>query len=157
MYYIYKLTKPTDNGIYIGRTRQELLHRLYQHRAQSKKLNLKVYNWFDNSCQIELIEITDNKEREIEIIKQYVENPDYEVMNTYVGQMDQQEYGRLYYREHAEYIRDNISPKRREKRNEYQKTSPHAKQYRQQYYKFYFKAKKEGLTVNEYKTKYNII
>jgi len=89
MYSIYKLTKPNDNGIYIGRTTQELSRRLYQHRSfcKNNKLNLKVYNWFDKTCNIELIEITANKERETEIIKEYLKDPNYEVMNTYVGKM----------------------------------------------------------------------
>ena len=160
MYSIYKITKPNSNGIYIGRTKQKLKNRLYHHRGaskQTKNKNLKVYQWFDKTCQIELIELTDNKERETEIIKQYVENPNYEVMNMYVGGItDTPEYRKMYYETNIEKIKEfHKQPEMLEKKNHYQKTSQHAKKYRSEYYKWYYKAKKLGMTVEEYKKSLN--
>jgi len=156
-YNIYKITKPNSNGIYIGRTKCDIKVRMCKHKSNKKSNNkLKIYQWFDNTCKIELIETTTNKNREFEIIKEYLDNPEWQVMNIYVGAGDVEEYRKKYYEKNLEKIKKYHKQEDiLNKKNQYQKTSQHAKEYRTEYYKYHYQAKKLGITIEEYKKSLN--
>lgn len=137
---IYKIISSSNlQAIYIGKTRETLIERLRKHRCEAERNpNIKVYQWLDDTCSIELIEnyFGDNSgEREMEIINQYIAEG-YEVMNTYINstKLDGEYYIKMNkkhnIRRNPEYINwANIICQ---------------------------KAKKEGLTSKEYRKKYNI-
>jgi len=88
MYKIYKLTKPsTPNIIYIGCTSYKYLsERIGQHRSEQKlKPHIPLYQWLDKTCKIELVETTDDKSREYEVIQEYLNNPEYILLNERIG------------------------------------------------------------------------
>ena len=88
MYKIYKITKPGDfKNLYIGCTTYKYLSsRLGQHRnMQKKRPTIQLYTWLDKTCIIELIEISNDKNREYEIIKTYLNDSTFYLLNERVG------------------------------------------------------------------------
>lgn len=169
-YIIYALTKPGCNRIYIGLTSISLQVRWSWHLKQklaNKNHQIEKNLWFDRTCNINFIMLTDDINDEKRVIDTFIKNG-YNLLNKYIylefndpeafakSISDRQreinmrpeiiEYRKKY----------NSSERLKKARNEYQKTSPTAKSYRQGYYKWYRSAKAEGLTVNEYKKKYNL-
>ena len=141
---IYKLIKPNDPmTVYIGRTTQSLSDRFSGHKSDSKRYTHRnIYQWFDNTCMIELIEIYNGSEyniREVQIIQEYIDNG-YKVMNELIGKFTLNK---------TAYIKANNikSNKNNDNRNlDYHNwTSMICR-----------KAKKEGLTSKQYRSKYNI-
>lgn len=116
---IYKITKPNSNGIYIGSTKETLQRRLKRHLVTKKiKPHIKVYQWLDETCIIELIEISDIKIREYEIINQYFYDDNFECMNTDIGLsiLDKVAYNKIqndkskqYRKEYAEINKDKLN------------------------------------------------
>lgn len=139
---IYKLIKPNDPmTVYIGKTTVSLKKRLQRHKSASKikeKSHLKISKWFDDSCEIELIEICNENEnvRELQIVQEYIDKG-YSVMNTYDGRklLDPTNYN----------IKNNT--KNRNKRHP---------DYHSWCNKICRKASKESLTMKEYLSKHNI-
>ena len=151
---IYKLIKPSEPmTVYIGKTKQTLEKRFYCHKYDSKYKDRKVYEWFDNTVKIELIEnyIGDTPSiREMEIVQEYI-SKGHIVMNMYIGKhlLNPVCYIKDYYENnrdnYLQYLKDYYQKnkeliKQKQKkfngcRNEYQKTSEVAKKYRSEYYK----------------------
>lgn len=123
--------------------------------------------WFDKLVDINLVKLTDDINDEKIIIDFYKKHPDYELLNEY--QYDtfndpEGAYQKLL--EKAKIYRSqevNIEKARiynqqehiKEYKKNYQKTSQHAKEYRSEYYKYYNKAKKLGMSVEQYKKSLN--
>ena len=142
---IYKITKPTDvETVYIGKTKESLNVRFSKHKSQSKtKKHRLIYQWLDNTCEIELIENyngNDSNIREMEIIQDYINNG-YKLVNEKIGKMLLGGYNYVK-------TRNKINAKKynNKKSNEYGKWIS----------KIYRAAKKEGLSSIEYKLKYSI-
>jgi len=136
--FIYKLTKPSDPmTVYIGSTDTSLTERMYKHKNRSKtRSDLKVYQWYDNTCKIVLIEESDTPIREFEVINEYI-TEGYDVMNIRTGKHILDPIGNN--KAHSIKYTANRHP-------DYHKWSSSICQ----------KAKKENLTSKEYREKYNI-
>lgn len=129
--------------------------------AQNKNL------WFNKSVDMNLVMLTDNFDDEKTVINYFKNNQDYELLNEYHYETfnePERAYQKLLekakiYRSQEVNIEKariyNQQPHIKEYKNNYQKTSQHAKQYRSEYYKYYNKAKKLGMTVEEYKKSLN--
>lgn len=158
-YIVYALTK--DNMIYIGKTEISLEYRYSLH------LKNPLFKEFDISWDINFIMLTDNSQDEYYVIHYYKQHKDFISMNkrTYEKINDPETFDfktkearKIWYEGHIDEVKEyNSRPEKKQERNHYQKTSQHAKKYRSGYYKYYKKAKQEGLTVKEYKIKHNII
>ena len=159
-YIVYALTKPGTNLLYIGMTSHSLEWRYSLH------LKRNLIEDFDTSWDMNFIMLSDNIDDEKYIIYHYLNNPNYNVINKVIYEStndpdfdEKFKQKMVEYRKQPETIEKskiyNSQPIRKKQRNDYQKNSDHAKEYRTDYYKYYNKAKLEGLTVKEYKTKYN--
>jgi len=117
MYYIYKITKPTElMSIYIGKTEMtewkinyfnnrkykkysdiEITEMMLKRRMAVHKIQVLncMDNWFDDNCKIELIEKTEDSNRECELIKLYKTN-NFDVKNSYVGDLSEDKQYRLW-------------------------------------------------------------
>ncbi len=74
-------------SVYIGKTKQTLTKRKWGHNSNSKiKSHTKLYQWYDDTCEIELIEICiiNPRIREMEIVQEHIDRG-YTVMNTQDG------------------------------------------------------------------------
>lgn len=154
-YTYYIVTKPSDeNSVYIGMTIQ-YNGRCRTHLSNVKKFKaglldsqLRLYAWLDETCEFNILDVKsfatrqDASRIEYAYINEYIERG-FNVLNTQTGKASSnpKEYNRQY----------NANPLLKEGRNTYQKTSPIAKAYRSDYYKFYYLAKQRNMTVKEYK------
>ncbi len=156
-YIVYALTKQGTNLLYIGITSHSLEWRYSQH------LREVIIQNFDDSWDMNFIKLTDDIDDEKYAIYHYLNDSRYIVINKVVyGKLtDPEFYNRIKeYNSRPEIIeRTRIYHQQehiKKYKNNYQKTSPHAKEYRTDYYKYYNKAKLEGITVKQYKLKYNL-
>jgi hypothetical protein len=162
---IYKIVKPSDPmTTYVGSTK-DLKTRLIKHNSHTLNCLL---GWFDDTCYlepIEVIEVEGTTEKETRRFFEKMEREwmsklpwaGYTILNSNVGKSKVEGYQKSWYENNADDIRVyNSQPHKKQARNHYQKTSQHAKKYRQGFYKYYYKAKQEGLTVKEYKIKYQL-
>lgn len=138
---IYKIIKPGDTRtVYVGRTDQSLKRRLQKHTSDSKLYSHRpVYQWFDSTCEIYLIEnyIGNNYAiREMEVVQEYISNG-YVVMNEFVG-------NKLLNKN--EYVKNNNIKLNSKKNSDYNNWCSSICR----------KAKKEGLNSKEYREKYNL-
>jgi len=78
---IYKITKLTDNNIYIGRTSRpenRIRERLTEHIYRKTKC---MVSWIDRDCIIEVIETTEDPTRERFWIEYYKDNIEFNCLN----------------------------------------------------------------------------
>lgn len=101
---IYKITKPFDNGIYIGSTKLELKERLRLHfLAKIKKQHIKLYDWLDENCEIELIEeSSDYKNIENSYIRIYEKDENYICFNSRIPEENREIYIKDWYQKNKE-------------------------------------------------------
>ena len=157
MYNIYKIEKPGTYEVDIGRTEKSLDERLVDHkqRQQHDPQDRKVYDWLTTECIITLLEHTDNKEREIFWIKEYFKNG-YEMQNTilyqYYGLSRKERYELDKAKGKVEIWSDNAKTPEKISRAKEIRSREKANANN----RLYKKAKKEGLSVKEYKIKYKI-
>jgi hypothetical protein len=149
---IYKIIKPNDPmTIYIGRTIQSLKRRMQKHASDSKNSHLKVYKWYDNTCEIELIEDYIGNTpgiREMEIVQEYISDG-YTVMNTQIGKHSLDPVG------NSKLISAKTNARNNPKNNPIYNAKKHP-DYATWTVRICQKAKKEGLTSKEYRKKYNL-
>jgi len=148
---LYKLIKETEPmTIYIGTTKSSLKNRLTSHKASQKYgCSMPVYNWFDNTVSIELIDIVygdtqvDFENIEYECIKNF-KDKGFTILNYKDGRSKVEDYEKI------KSERKKVSGKRKEY------SSNRDSNYTNWQNKICRLAKKENLSSKEYRAKYNI-